>query len=132
MWRLLIVALIACKKPVAEPAPAVATPAPDAAPDAAIADAPHASAAAADAPAVLIGRIIKAQVVGGQTVLTVLLGTDQGVEQGWGGCVLDVRDACIEDPSFVVVKAEPTRSLVRSASTMAPITQSGRVKLHPK
>ncbi len=144
---LALVGLIACAAPAAprtQPAaaPVVGCPSP---PDVNL-EACHDTMACPDPPDLRVracrtdeqtrqpqlGRILKVEVVGATRVLTIGLGTKQGVRAGWVGEVLDgSTDTALPGGTLELVRIEPHQTLARSTLPLNHLTANPHVRLQP-
>ena len=115
----------ACKTPVAEPVePQVAEAKRDAPADAQP-DVSH------DAPPSVVARIINIVVHDDGVAITTNRGTDDGIAQGWRGCVVDDSERCVLGGDFVVAGANGRTSTATVKLTSEQLRAHPRVKLDP-
>ena len=79
-------------------------------------------------PAPLVGRVVAIQVMGGDTVLTVALGSDAGIDHTWAATLLS-NDKPLHD--LVIIRVNKRTTIVKLTMTFDQIPANLRVRFRP-
>ncbi len=80
----------------------------------------------------VVARVLKSGIQGGETVLTIAAGSDQGVASGWSGVVLRTgSDTPIDGSAFKIIRVGKRESVGKTRLTTDQVAANPRVKLSP-
>jgi hypothetical protein len=80
----------------------------------------------------IVGRVIKNEVQGSDVVITIAVGSDQGVGKGWSGRVLrGDSDAPIDGGDVQVIRVGKRETIGKVRLTIDQVAQNPKVKLSP-
>lgn len=98
-----------------------------------VADLPRKPPGPVNPPRPVIGRVIKTQVAGETTILTIERGKRHGVARDWRGCVLD-RDTtrCLPDGDFVIIRVAEHQTIAKAKLPPDRVQRNPRVRLDPE
>jgi hypothetical protein len=80
----------------------------------------------------ITGRVIKTEVQGSETLVTIAVGEDQGVSKGWTGRVLRAdSDNPIDGGDVTVIRVGKRETIGKTRLTTDQVSANPRVKLSP-
>jgi hypothetical protein len=80
----------------------------------------------------IVGRVIKNEVQGGDTIITIAAGEDQGVSKGWTGRVLrGDSESPVDGGDVTVIRVGKRETIGKTRLTTDQISANPRVKLSP-
>jgi hypothetical protein len=85
-------------------------------------------------PAPLRLRVVKVQVQGSATVLTLAGGSDKGINKDWAGCLVksQTNDACADGGDVAIIRVNPRDTVVKSTLVRDQILSTPYVKVWPR
>ena len=89
--------------------------------------------AIADAPKPIVGRVVKVELVGGTSVATITVGSDDGVQKAWQACVVPQgSETCIANGEATILRVNKHETIVKTKLALTAITSSPFVRLAPR
>ena len=80
----------------------------------------------------VVGRVIKTEVQGSEVVITIAVGSDQGVAKGWGGRVLrGTSDTPMDGGDVHVIRVGKRETVGKVRLTLDQVAANPKVKLSP-